>query len=370
MKDKKLALFLELGGSLRLWEEVGFIDREARIYNELAKNFNSVYIFTYGNKEDQKYSKYFAKNIKIFPKKYSMPNFLYEFLLPFCYFKKVKEADIYKTNQNSGSLAPVLAKIIFSGKKLVIRSGFIGSDFAHMTNYPRLAKIYFYIVENLGYRFCDKAFTPTQNYFDLLMKKYSFLQNKLILMGNSIDAERFLPKNLSKDYDIIYVARLNSRQKNHFLLLKSLVGTNLRLLLIGQGEEQEKIKLFVMENNLSVEIIAKVPNNQLAGYYNSAKLCVFPSLHEGNPKALLEAMACGLPVVGLAVSGVENIIIDNVNGIIASNNPKNVSEKVQLLLGNGELYKKISSNARNFVVENYSLDKLLKKEIEIYENFS
>ena len=66
LKDKTLALFFTTGVSLKLWHDIGMIDREVAIYNELSKYFRQIYFFTYGQ-EDLKFKDYLASNIVVVP---------------------------------------------------------------------------------------------------------------------------------------------------------------------------------------------------------------------------------------------------------------------------------------------------------------
>ena len=68
LKNKCLALFLNTGTSLEIWNSVGFLTRELSLYNILSKNFKKIFIFTYGSKKDLVYEKYLENNIIIITK--------------------------------------------------------------------------------------------------------------------------------------------------------------------------------------------------------------------------------------------------------------------------------------------------------------
>ena len=123
LKNKKLALFFTKGISLEIWEKVGNLDREIKLYQKLASYFNEIYFFTYGDKEESKYQKLFPENIKIFSKKWNLSSSFYSLLLPLFYREKIKEVDILKTNQMPGSWSAVIAKWLYK-KKLVVRCGY------------------------------------------------------------------------------------------------------------------------------------------------------------------------------------------------------------------------------------------------------
>ena len=118
LKNKILALFFTTGVFLETWERTGNFDREIKPYEELAKRFNEVYFFTYGGKDDLGYQSVLSKNIKIFASKWNLPSKIYSVLLPLFYRRELREVDVLKTNQMSGSWTAWLAKFLFR-KKLV-----------------------------------------------------------------------------------------------------------------------------------------------------------------------------------------------------------------------------------------------------------
>lgn len=112
------------------------------------------------------------------------------------------------------------------------------------------------------------------------------------------------------------------------------------------------------------------PNTRLLGWIshekvpmllNSLRLLVLPSYTEELPKIVLEAMACGTPVLATSVGGIPDIIRDGETGfLLKSNNPKHIAEKIVELLNKPELLEKVSINAYKFVKENFNYEKTLE----------
>jgi glycosyltransferase involved in cell wall biosynthesis len=364
-----LGFFFELNGSLELWDSVGFLHREIALYNRFAKEyFGKIYFFTYGDVSDLHYKNLLESNIEIVPLRKKPASFLlaffYELAIPLIHYKKIKDCNILKTNQNSGSLAASISKILFPKKRLIIRSGYIGSELSRLSRLPIYVRLYYFFEESISYRLCNHALIPTDENARLLVKKYHCLKKKLSIHNNFIDTEKFNKTDVDTQlFDIIYVGRMN-QDKNHQAILRASEGLNLSILFIGDGEEKDPILSLAEKLHINLKHIASIPNDELPRYYNAAKICVFPSLHEGNPKALLEAMSCELPVIGFDVPGVGNIIKNEENGIISDE--KNLKESIKNLLSNEELRKRIGIEARRTIIKEFSIDDIVSKEISIY----
>ena len=176
--DKNImALFFTRGISLRTWDKIGNLNREIKIYNELAGYFNKIYFFTYGNKDDLDYQKFLARNIKIFPKKWNLPSSIYSLLMPLAYRKELREANILKTNQMDGAISAVLAKWLYR-KKLVIRCGYEWLSFLEKKRKVFLKRKAAYFLEKICYGNADKIILTSEKDKKFLEKRFRILPKK------------------------------------------------------------------------------------------------------------------------------------------------------------------------------------------------
>lgn len=365
LKDKTLALFFTAGVSLKIWHDIGMIDREVAIYNELSKYFKHIYFFTYGDEEDLKLKNYLADNITIIPKKYISNIFLYSFLIPFIHRKILKDADILKTNQMWGSWSAVLTKLIYR-KKLVVRTGYMLSINFMKSNPKSWAKWLMKSIERVAYKLADAIITTSQSNFEYVEKNYN-PRGIHILIPNYVETDVFKSMGTSKkEGSICFIGRL-SYEKNLFALLEALKGLPYTLTIIGSGKQEEQLKRFATENDVNVNFSGSIPNHKLPLVLNQREIFILPSLYENMPKTLLEAMACGMPVIGTNVKGINEVIEHGKNGILCDTDSKSIKEAIVTLMEDGELKQKLGENARKTIVENYSLDNLAKKELKLME---
>ncbi|MFA6197912.1 MAG: glycosyltransferase family 4 protein [Patescibacteria group bacterium] len=365
LSDTNLALFLDNGTSLERWDQVGILSRELAIYNRMASSFRRIYIFTYGTKQDLSYQHAVEKNIVIIPKAIRLYDYLYEIAIPFRHRRILAQCGILKTNQCSGSLAAIITKWLYHNK-CVARFGFVGSSVVKRLHRPLHYRWYIGLSEYLSCRFADRIFMPMKNNVDHLRTRYAFAKDKIVQMNNAIDTDLFSPQPTEKKYDIIYVAHLNDN-KNHRAILEAISGLTVSVCFIGRGPQEHSLKEFAAQQHISLDIIAQVPNQDLPKYFNASRLCVFPSLHEGNPKSLLEAMSCALPVIGFDVTGVHDLIISGKTGLLSQNTVSSLRSNIEILLQDKARQAELGKKARAYIMEYFSLTNIAQKELAIYQ---
>ncbi|MBN1464474.1 glycosyltransferase family 4 protein [candidate division KSB1 bacterium] len=126
-----------------------------------------------------------------------------------------------------------------------------------------------------------------------------------------------------KGFDIMIRAwrRLLDRRK----------GDSLHLLIAGEGESREELRALIRELSLEkhVRLIGAIPHNELNLYFNAADLFCLASSREGWPNVLMEALACGTPVVATKVGGIPEIITSPELGLFAPRTPRDFSDVLE-----------------------------------------
>jgi len=131
-----------------------------------------------------------------------------------------------------------------------------------------------------------------------------------------------------------------------------------KYLIVGGGypEEREKMELFIKANAIDNVIFAgAISNNEMLDYYQAADMVVLPSLMEATSISGLEAMACGLPLVGTTVGGIPALIKDGENGFLVSpRDPLAIYQKVKVLMEDRSIVKSFAQQSRAFVEHHFS----------------
>ncbi|MDD5433191.1 MAG: glycosyltransferase [Candidatus Pacebacteria bacterium] len=363
----KLALFFTCGMSLEKWDRIGSLSREIKPYQVLAKQLDQVYFFTYGSQKDLEFARQIGEKIIVLPNKWKIPSCLYGFLMPFVYWKVLKNIDILKTNQMASAIPAVISRLLFK-KRLIIRSGYEWLNVLIKEKKSQWKKIIVFIWEKVAYKAADIVVFTSQKDLDFAKQKFSIPQRKVRLIPNFIDTSIFKPFSIAKQIKtVVYVGRL-AKEKNLFNLIEAISELKLKLVLIGKGPQENDLKIFAKEKNANVEFLGAVANERLPEILNQFSIFVLPSFYEGSPKALLEAMACGLVCLACNVEGIKEIINHKENGYLCQTNSQSIKSSLSELLNDQALQNKISQNARETILEKFCLEKIIEQEIALYLN--
>jgi len=367
LKNKKLALLFTTGISLRTWEKVGNLEREVRPYKELTKYFDKIYFFTYGDSSDLNYQNVLNRDIRTFPKKWKIPSKIYLFLLPILYRKELKTVDILKTNQMNGAIAAVLTKWFYK-KKLIVRCGYEWLTNLEYRKSPFLKKTIAYFIEKIIYKASDKIILTSKKDKKYIESKFNIPSSKIKVIPNYIDTELFKPVSLKKEVErICFVGRLEE-EKNLFNLIKAISSLPVKLIIFGSGSLKKDLENYSKRQKANVKFMGNIPNQKLPKELNRSNLFILPSLYEGCPKVLLEAMSCGLPCIGTNVAGIKEIIKHKENGYLCETDATSMKNAISDVLNNKELKERLSKNARKTIIDHFSIENILKEEKKIYES--
>ena len=368
----KLSVFFTFDMSLRDWHNNGLLQREIVLYQELIKKYGiEVQFITYGDDSDYEFRNQLS-DIEIIPiysyikkPKNRYIQLIQTLFIPWRLKSEISSSDILKTNQMLGSWVAVIAKIIFK-KPLIVRCGYEFFYFALKSKKNILYKLFVYLISLFAYKICNRVHVATSQDKAFVVKKFNINANKIFIHPNWIDVNKFKPNyNYTKNDKLLFVGRLNS-QKNISLLFKAIAGTNISLDIIGKGELEGKLRQLSKKLRLDVNFLGNISNSLMPEIYNRYRIYVLCSHYEGNPKTLLEAMACGSAVIGTTVPGIREIITNKKTGLLVAKDESYLNSAIKLLIADESLQKKLGNNASQYVEKNNSLDSLLLTEIQAY----
>jgi glycosyltransferase involved in cell wall biosynthesis len=204
------------------------------------------------------------------------------------------------------------------------------------------------------------------------LSKYTYKIS--IAHEHSLDLSRFkIYKQIKNRHNTVgYFGRL-SKEKGILNFVEAICNISkeegeIRFVVGGDGPLMNEIKHYLDGHNLNnnVKLLGWISHEELPKYLNELRLLVLPSYSEGLPYIMLEAMACGTPVLSTSVGAIPDIIRDGETGfIMANNSPKCITANILRGLA-GDKLEQISNNARAMVEREYTFDNAVEKYRNIF----
>ena len=155
--------------------------------------------------------------------------------------------------------------------------------------------------------------------------------------------------------------------KAFYIALKSV--NNIKLIIVGSGNDVPRLKKLASQLNLRKNIIfvKQVKRKMVPRWMGTCDFFILPSLSEGIPLVLVEAMACGKPVIGTDVGGTSEIITTRTGFIVSPANAEKIAEKIIWLATNSVKAKHMSREARQRAFKVFPLEKEVNSYIKLYK---
>jgi len=134
-------------------------------------------------------------------------------------------------------------------------------------------------------------------------------------------------------------------------------------MIIGEGALKETINELIRENHLEerVTLTGWIPHDELPGYIQKMGLIILPSYTEGLPNVMLEAMACGTPILVTAVGAVPDFIVEGKTGFILKDNSPEIIAAQSIEILNSTNLSEIVLNAQKTVREEFSHERVFTR---------
>jgi len=368
LSDTVLTLLFTSNVSLKNWAEVGNLERELEIYKRLGKHLKQVNFVTYGGHYDWSFAQQ-IKPINLLPIRWYGPGKKTARRLLLLYGHALLKTSVFKTNQIRGSGVAVWLKNLLH-KKLVVRCGYLHSKFIEAETKDKQLIRAAHDLERRAFEEANIGIVTSESDRQWVIEKHKITPDKIRVIPNYVNTDIFQPMNgMHKRFDLVCVAKAHP-QKNLGSLLDALSRLKqdkrmVRLLLIGGCSEDESLRKKAQEHRLDVTFKGNVTNYELPRYMSQAKVFVIPSYFEGHPKTLLEAMSCGMPCIGSNVEGIRENIKHRETGYLCKCDPEGIANAIKVVMDDEACQHSIGKKARQYIVENYSVEQILKLEQDV-----
>ena len=230
---------------------------------------------------------------------------------------------------------------------------------------------------------------------DVFIVNTRFARKQLTDMGCNQDKIHIIPQGTNttdfpfkartisknKPVNILSVGRLSIEKGFHIAVngIARLVEhyPNIRYHIIGSGPEEQHLTKLIHSIGLqdTVQIYGSVSTDELALHYSNAHIFILPSIdfHDGSHTetqgvVLQEAQSSGIPVIASRTGGIPEVIREDITGLLfEEKNDEQLSQKLESLLRDEQLYLTLSQQARKDVEDNYSIEVIGNKLLDVYK---
>lgn len=282
--------------------------------------------------------------------------------------KKIKPDIVHCHSSKAGVIGRVSAKLL--GIKQVYYT-----PHGYMVQNPQISQkkrmLYGYIERILAKKFTTKNIHVSRGEAAIAEKSNIVSREKSLVIYNGMDIPSYSKNKEDKYFNIVTIARMDE-QKNPWDAIKiveSLLNDYpyIKYTYIGDGKFYNEIVKYVHENNLQDNIILpgflENPYKVLEG----ADLFLLTSLYEGLPYSLIEAIAYSVPLLGSDVTGNNEIIINNYNGLLYKlDDIEEAKYKLKSLMDNKDKLTTMSFNAYQHFLDHFTFDKMIQLYDKLY----
>ena len=239
------------------------------------------------------------------------------------------------------------------------------------------------------YNACTECWAVNQEVANVYHDEYGYKKEPIVMPNatemvpiNSNKAAKIINERHNikpKDKVFLFVGRINAI-KNIFFLVDALYifkhqnpDIKFKMLFIGSGQDEEKLREHIIKNGMSKEIIlvGRITDRELlASYYSRADLFLFPSLYDSSSLVQIEAACQSTPTIFLEGAVTAGTVTSEINGILSINSKEDYAKNIARIIKDENLYKKISSNAKKDLYKNWddTVKDMFKRYTYLIEN--
>jgi len=260
--------------------------------------------------------------------------------------------------------------VLLKGSRLIIYQGIY--RYSDRKVIRILMKLYDLTAGIVLRRACCIAVCKTQEASRFLQNK-GYKRTKVIPVG--VNTDIFYPeaRHVNKNLELLAVGHLVPN-KNYSLMIDILqcltaMVPNVRLTVIGSGPEMNGVLNLVREKRLlnHFRLIEKVPNREMRLYYSQVDLMLLLSKTEIFGMVILEAMACGCPVMASSIPAAVDVIVDGENGFLLQDlEPLSIAIRIRDIFAESALIERVRSESIRAVHERYAWNVIASQYYDLY----
>lgn len=368
----KLALFPPPGGGLYTLQQTGQLSRLTVYYlPAYSQHFDHVFYFSYLNESLADYGvEHLAPNVQVVANESGQSHHRYAFTMTGRQASWIQSCAVSRLFQATGIMPAWQAKRRWR-IPVVTTYGYRYAAFARAER-RWLGWAYALLLERLALRVSDAVIVTTAELLHELSGRV--MPERIHLVPNGVDVEQFKPATTPPEIappSILFVGRL-AIQKNLTTLVQAVAklrpALNVQLDFVGEGPLRQELEQQCTSFGIEARFHGTIPHSSLPGFYQRATVFALPSLIEGHPKVLLEAMACGMAIIASNAPGNREVVEDGFNGLLFPvQDVDKLADCLRQLLLKPDLAQQLRRQARQTAVEKFNIHRSLQQEVALLQ---
>ncbi|HJP19911.1 MAG TPA: glycosyltransferase family 4 protein [Nitrospinota bacterium] len=289
---------------------------------------------------------------------------------------RLKRPDFINTHSSKDSWVASFAARLSNDKPFIIRT-------RHLST-PVAINIFGSVIYKL---LPHKIITTGEAIREQLIERNRVSPGKIMSIPTGVDLKLFDPSkskkkirkelSLTEKTPIVGMVSVLRSWKGHNFFIEAIVTvlkkfSNVRFLIVGDGPRKESLTKMIKEKGLSETILMLGHREDVPEIMASLDILVHPSYaNEGVPQSIVQGMAMGVPVIASDIKPLKEVVTDGETGLLSPNKDSGeLAKRIILLLKNKELMRKMGNNGQKFVVEKFSMEKMIISIENLYKNMA
>ena len=360
------ALGSGLGDLRRGGQHTRLLDYDLRHY---AAVYERIYYFSYLRESLSEFTDdpRLLERVTVVPRRGPWPARLYALLMPFLRAREMRRCGILRVMQFPGVIPALIARLVHR-VPFVVTYGYHYGDVARIAGSRLKPRLYRWL-ERLAFPRAATVIVTSPAMRDQL--EAMSRAPRVAMFPNGIDTVAFAPTarpHRPRERRVVLAVGRLEPEKNLGRLVDAIALIDdppVRLVLVGEGRERAELEQRAEARGVAIELRGVVPHRELPRHLAEADVYALPSLTEGHPKALIEAMASGVPCVGSARGGIPTLIEHGVSGLLFDpEDPRAIAAAIRRVLTDRALAERLAAAARREAVVHYDARVILTAEAE------
>ena len=248
-------------------------------------------------------------------------------------------------------------------------------------------KVIYMILDRFSERFVDRFIVVSEALKKRLMERHRLAQEKIIKISNGIELQQYYQRSewaakIKAEFNIgptVYLVGAIGRlvwQKGLAYFIQAIKeidvkysAQNIKYLVVGEGRQKEALQRQAENSGISDKVIFCSFRDDIREILSALDILVLPSVLEGQPVILLEAMATGKAVVASDIEGVNETVLDNQSGLLVRpKDPSLLAEAIVGLSRDKDKRDQMGKRARKIVEERFDIKEKIKQHEMLYQS--